>query len=248
MRCTVGAAPSGPRQDAGAPRGDFVKIPLAGVREVQISGETIRLGQLLKLAGVARSGGEARRSRRAACCQRRARGAPRAPAASRRPRAGGGRAAARARRRRVRAAMRTRLALLLAAALCVAGFVILQAAGHSTLLAVLGAVLLSRRCSRRSARSSCGWDRRAARIASARRGAGALRGHGSLARRGPARLNARRSLGGALPSGRGRRRARAASRGPRPPPTSAQRGPARPPARPRNGGCRPPRRPAPAAP
>ena len=38
--------------------------------------------------------------------------------------------------------MRTRIALLLAAALCVAGFVILQAAGHSTALAVVGAVLL----------------------------------------------------------------------------------------------------------
>jgi len=31
-----------------------------GVREVAISGETIRLGQLLKLAGVADSGGEAK--------------------------------------------------------------------------------------------------------------------------------------------------------------------------------------------
>lgn len=40
------------------------------------------------------------------------------------------------------AATRRRASLLLPAALCVAGFAILQAAGHSTLLAVLGGVLL----------------------------------------------------------------------------------------------------------
>jgi ribosome-associated protein len=33
---------------------------VAGTREIEISGETIRLGQLLKLAGIARSGGEAK--------------------------------------------------------------------------------------------------------------------------------------------------------------------------------------------
>jgi ribosome-associated protein len=31
---------------------------VASIHEIEISGETIRLGQLLKLAGVARSGGE----------------------------------------------------------------------------------------------------------------------------------------------------------------------------------------------
>jgi ribosome-associated protein len=30
------------------------------MREIQIAGDTIRLGQLLKLAGIARSGGEAK--------------------------------------------------------------------------------------------------------------------------------------------------------------------------------------------
>ena len=34
--------------------------PVARVREIPISGETIRLGQLLKLAGIADSGGEAK--------------------------------------------------------------------------------------------------------------------------------------------------------------------------------------------
>jgi ribosome-associated protein len=33
---------------------------VAHIREIQIAGETIRLGQLLKLAGIARSGGEAK--------------------------------------------------------------------------------------------------------------------------------------------------------------------------------------------
>jgi ribosome-associated protein len=38
--------------------GDFVKITfVATVMEIRISGETIRLGQLLKLAGIAESGG-----------------------------------------------------------------------------------------------------------------------------------------------------------------------------------------------
>jgi ribosome-associated protein len=35
-------------------------MPAVGVREVAIAGDTIRLGQLLKLAGIADSGGEAK--------------------------------------------------------------------------------------------------------------------------------------------------------------------------------------------
>lgn len=64
MQSTLGAPPSSPRQDAGVPRKDFIKKP-PPVREVQISGEAIRLGQLLKLAGVAGSGGEGKALARA---------------------------------------------------------------------------------------------------------------------------------------------------------------------------------------
>lgn len=40
--------------------GDFVKMLSVGARGVAISGDTIRLGQLLKLAGIADSGGDAK--------------------------------------------------------------------------------------------------------------------------------------------------------------------------------------------
>ena len=35
-------------------------LPVSAIREVQITGETIRLGQLLKLSGIAESGGDSK--------------------------------------------------------------------------------------------------------------------------------------------------------------------------------------------
>jgi ribosome-associated protein len=41
--------------------GDFVKISkVAPIQEIQITGGTIRLGQLLKLSGIAESGGDSK--------------------------------------------------------------------------------------------------------------------------------------------------------------------------------------------
>src|SRR5579859_3810406 len=65
---TLGRGAFRPHQDAGASHADFVKTPAAPsrwcvvdtLREIEIAGDTIRLGQLLKLAGIARSGGEAK--------------------------------------------------------------------------------------------------------------------------------------------------------------------------------------------
>src|ERR1700722_13163752 len=75
---SVGAAPSRPHQDVQGRRGDFVKISagatnatlgghswarlrqdhcVESIQDIQISGPTIRLGQLLKLSGLAESGG-----------------------------------------------------------------------------------------------------------------------------------------------------------------------------------------------
>ncbi len=74
------------------------------MREIPIRGDTIRLGQLLKLAGVVGSGAEAKAlladGRGAARGQRRAREPPRAPAARRRRGRGGGREPADRRRAR----------------------------------------------------------------------------------------------------------------------------------------------------
>ena len=58
---SVGAPPCGPHQDVRCRRGDFVKITLVPTtQEIQITGETIRLGQLLKLSGIAESGGDSK--------------------------------------------------------------------------------------------------------------------------------------------------------------------------------------------
>ena len=45
---------------ATAPRTDPADRPMGAVREVEIREDSIRLGQLLKLAGIAGSGGEAK--------------------------------------------------------------------------------------------------------------------------------------------------------------------------------------------
>jgi ribosome-associated protein len=57
---TVDPRPSRAHQDLDARCGDFVKMLAVGAREIAIAGDTIRLGQLLKLAGIAESGGEAK--------------------------------------------------------------------------------------------------------------------------------------------------------------------------------------------
>jgi ribosome-associated protein len=57
IEARLGAPACRPHQEAGSSHGDFVKITTV---EVQITGETIRLGQLLKLSGLADSGGEAK--------------------------------------------------------------------------------------------------------------------------------------------------------------------------------------------
>jgi len=50
-----------PHQDVQWRHVDFVKISkVAEIQEIQISGGTIRLGQLLKLSGIAESGGDSK--------------------------------------------------------------------------------------------------------------------------------------------------------------------------------------------
>src|SRR5579864_7566408 len=55
MDSTVGPGSCGPHQDRGAPAKDFVKA-----RDVAVRDGAIRLAQLLKLSGIAQSGGEAK--------------------------------------------------------------------------------------------------------------------------------------------------------------------------------------------
>ncbi len=61
MDTTVGAHPFRTSQESASRHGDFVKIRrMRAARQVQIAGDTIRLGQLLKLAGIAQTGGESK--------------------------------------------------------------------------------------------------------------------------------------------------------------------------------------------
>jgi ribosome-associated protein len=55
MDSTVGPGACGPHQDRGAAAKDFVKV-----RDVAVRDGAIRLAQLLKLSGIAQSGGEAK--------------------------------------------------------------------------------------------------------------------------------------------------------------------------------------------
>jgi ribosome-associated protein len=55
MDSTVGPGSCGPHQDRGDTAKDFVKI-----RDVAVRDGAIRLAQLLKLSGIAQSGGEAK--------------------------------------------------------------------------------------------------------------------------------------------------------------------------------------------